>query len=116
MSTPSTQSTIFPTAWAETLDGIQEALRQAILLAEEREAMLEKPPATDRPLVESAFWNEKMQQFDERLAAIQTSGQRTEVAVIAADEALAACETQVREWLTSATASRQRLAEWAERP
>jgi hypothetical protein len=99
-------------SWSVVLREIEESLAQAdaALTAREKELDTVEP----MPVISDAVdgWHKRLEEGDATLSGLEDIARRAEWSIETAAGFLLGRETALREWLASADALRQRLADW----
>jgi hypothetical protein len=94
------------------LKKVQQALRQAVAEAVEKEKGLGASLASDPPDRARYPAFQRLEQWAERLRGLKACVEQAERKAAEADAALRASEEGIREGLAAAAAVRQKLADW----
>jgi hypothetical protein len=97
---------MLPESWTDVLDRIQQALAEAIAVAEQRERAAEAP----EPAATEERWQALSAALDERFAALRASIEQSEWQAAEADVQLGGAALALQAWLEAAAAAGQRLA------
>jgi hypothetical protein len=93
------------------LHGVEQALQQAIVEAEQRERAL-PPPAGAVPAVEQdPAWQQELRRWEERWQRLEAVARQAEQRVVEVDATLRAEEESLRGWLTAVATTGQKLAD-----
>jgi hypothetical protein len=109
---PATSVPVIQTTWTTILDNVEQALTQTLTEVAERERQLEPPlsPAASAEDLERG-WRQRLEQCDLRLRDLEACVLEARRNAAEADAALQASEETLQAWLTTATATRQKLAD-----
>jgi hypothetical protein len=102
---------VLPASWLEVLHQVEQALHQAVAEAAERERTVASARSAATTPEGEPVWQDGLQRLEERLQGLHAVVSQAEQRVAEVDGALAAAEAGLREGLTAAGASGQRLAD-----
>jgi SLT domain-containing protein len=104
---PSLSKPVLPPTWPQVLAAMQQSLTQAL-------AAVAAPPAAAAASPVPP-WQDALERLDHRLGQLEANCRRAAQDAAATDADLAGGGDALRQWLATAAANRQSLAEWSTR-
>jgi hypothetical protein len=111
MSSHSVPNPVLPPAWAQVLETMEQSLEQAVATA----PLQPTAPPPDTVAGREAAWQCSLERLHERLEQLRTCAAKAEENAAEMDALLSAGAADLERWLAGASATRQKLADWAAR-
>jgi len=102
-----------PAAWAQVLERIERSLEETLALTDQREQESRSLGSAGDAAFAADGWRRSLDRLDDCLSALEASTRQAEEHTAAVDAVLAAGLDGLNRWLVAASATGQRLAEWA---